>query len=178
MAARARDNDNTRFCEALAAEESVGRVVSALGHLTENIHLRKRIPDREAKRNREIDVIAVADTLYVVEVKNWAGDVWSHGPRWFQLPPCANAHALEFNDVAQEVQEKADLLIRYLKEEHNVVVPPDCVKPVVVFSNDSCRLDPRSLGQKGNVMTIGALEQQIQRAERCVGTTSPTTSRR
>lgn len=162
LAAKQLDEDNKKFQRALDAEDALGDIVKELGHLADHVHLRKRIFIQESNRSREIDVIAVCQALYVVEVKNWAGKVWrNEANRWFQLPPVGGARALEYNDVLEECAFKARGLVRYL-QKHGVDVPPGSVRPVVVFASDKVQLDPANLGKDPSVFTKSQFREIVE----------------
>lgn len=162
LSKREMSEDKQRFTKALDAEDALGAVVQELGHLADHIHLRKRVWVPGEGRKREIDVIAVCQCLYVVEVKNWSGKVWrNEQKRWFQLPPRQNARALEFNDVLGEVEYKAKALVALLHRS-GVDVPPGSVRAVVVFSSDNVKLDPVTIGKDPSVFTKHQFKEIVE----------------
>jgi hypothetical protein len=155
--------EKIKFQRALDAEDDLGAIVANLGHLSDHIHLRKRIFVPEQNRSREIDVIAVCSALYVVEVKNWSGKVWRNGNRWFQLPMGNSAaRTLEFNDVLGEVEYKAKALVRFL-QKNGVEVPPGSVKAVVVFSSERCELCPTTIANHPSIFTKKTFQETVER---------------
>ena len=155
------EDSNVRYNLALEAEDALGDVVVGLGHLADSIHLRKRIYVPEQQRSREIDVVAVTNCIYVVEVKNWAGKVWSNNGKWYQLPPRQNARALEFDDVLDECEFKARALVRTLMRS-GVEVPPGSVKAIVVFANPKVVLDPATVGKHPSVFTKKQFQATVE----------------
>jgi hypothetical protein len=154
--------DKIKFQRALDAEDNVAAAVEGLGHLSDHIHVRKRVFVPEQGRSREIDVIAVCSSLYVVEVKNWSGKVWRNEDRWFQLPPRAGARALEFNDVLAEVEYKARALVRYL-QKNNIDVPAGSVRAVVVFTSAKVDLCPTTIRNHPSVFTAKSFQETVER---------------
>uniref|UniRef100_A0A7S1W1X5 NERD domain-containing protein n=1 Tax=Neobodo designis TaxID=312471 RepID=A0A7S1W1X5_NEODS len=153
--------EKQRYHLALDAEDALGDVMQGLGHLADSIHLRKRIHVPEQGRSREIDVIAVTHCLYVVEVKNWAGKIWSNGNKWYQLPPRPGARALEFDDVLEECEYKARALVRTLMK-HGVEMPAGSVRAIVVFANEKAQLDPATVGKHPSVFTREQFKDTVE----------------
>jgi hypothetical protein len=146
---------------AAEAEDAVADAARALGHGGASVHMNKRVFVPQQRRCREVDVILVADALYVVEVKNWAGDIWRNGGRWFQKPPRENAQALEFGDLLEEIEFKSNALVQFLAHEHGIAMPPNSVLPCLVFTRAGCRLDPATVGCLPNVFTLDAFAQMV-----------------
>jgi hypothetical protein len=150
--------DVRRLNAALSAEESVKEALNNIGfHET---FLRRRIFVAESNCNREIDVIAIIDKIYVIEVKNWSGSVWCNGPRWFQLPVKAE-RALEFGDITEECHFKAMSLLRHLENVHKILLPPGSVVSCVVFTSPAVKLDPNSAKRLPNVFTLESFREFI-----------------
>jgi hypothetical protein len=163
-------DDARRFRAAIEAEDSIATVAALVGHSHASIHLRKRIFIPHDRRNREIDVIIVADKLYVVEVKNWQGDVWSDGRKWYQRPTQRSISSIEYDDVAEEVEHKAGGLLAFLQKK-GIAIDESMVSPLVVVAHSNARLDPRTVGKRPNVMTVEGFKAFVEAKKKSVWAT-------
>jgi hypothetical protein len=154
--ARGKDRKALQLNNALEAEVNVADVLTRAG--CREVHMRKRIYVMQDGHHREIDVVALTDRILAVEVKNWAGSIWrSADNRWFQLPP-RQERALEFGDIFEEVEHKANGLRRHLENDHKIKLPDQAVMPVIVFTNRSAKLDPRTVANMKGVFTLEFFE--------------------
>ena len=150
--ARQKDRKALQLNAALSAEENIADVLTRAG--CSDVHLRKRIYVMQDGHHREIDVVAVTDRILTIEVKNWAGSIWrSADNRWFQLPP-NQPRALEFGDIYEEAQYKANGLRRHLENDHKIKIPEGAVVSVIVFTNKCCKLDPNTVANMKGVFTL------------------------
>lgn len=156
-----------RFNDALAAEEQLASAVrNTLGY--DGIRMRVRVPRIRAEDTTggrgEIDMIVVNQhAVYVVEVKNWIGDVYEDGGNWIQCPP----HPMDprrtgnprgYGDILGDLQQKARSLVRFMCNHHIVQqrglhVPMGCVVPALVFTHAHAVLDADTQRRFPHAMT-------------------------
>jgi hypothetical protein len=144
---------------ALGAEDQVAEVLKAAGI---PVFLRKRVFVAQDNHNREIDVVAVADKVLVIEVKNWSGSVWRNGFRWFQLPP-KSTRPLEFEDIFAESKYKTEALRRHLENDHKISLPREQEDLVscLIFTHPRVKLDPNSVGNLPHVYSLEGFRQYV-----------------
>lgn len=144
---------------ALGAEEIVAAVLSDVGI---PVFLRKRVFVAEVNHNREIDVVAIADKVLVIEVKNWSGSVWRNGFRWYQLPPRSD-RPLEFEDIFAESKYKTESLRRHLENDHKIHLPQEQADLVscVIFTHPNVKLDPNSVANLPHVYTLETFRRYV-----------------
>lgn len=165
------EKDAVRLNNALAAEDRVADALRSLGHT--HVFTRRRVYVESQSRNREIDVILICGKgIYVIEVKNWTGQVWRHGIKWFQLAN-KGGRALEFEDLMDECSFKAKALAAFLRKKHKSLakLKDSDVHSILVFTNPNVRLDPVSVVSMGNVFTVETLKTHIGAAESWLAST-------
>ena len=159
----------SQLTHALKAEDLVGEAFEAAG--CSDYFLRKRVYVPEQARNREIDCIGVCkDRVLVVEVKNWRGDVWYNGIRWFQKAT-ATGKALEFEDLMAEAHFKTEALRKHFEYDHRVPIHKDCFVTCIVFTNPNVRIDPNSVGTLPYVFNMDMFKEFV--AKEMSGSSGP-----
>lgn len=154
-------SQQSQLNNALSAEDAVGTAFDVGG--AGNYFLRKRVYVSEQGRNREIDCIGICNgKVYVVEVKNWRGDVWSNGIRWFQKAMVSSTQALEFGDIYEEADFKTNALHKHFEYDHKVRIPRECMITCIVFTNPAVKLDPKSVGSRPFVFTLDGFVQYLR----------------
>ena len=154
----------SQLTRALQAEDYVGEAFEDAG--CSDYFLRKRVYVPEQARNREIDCIGVCkDRILVVEVKNWRGDVWCNGIRWYQKA-AATTKALEFEDLMTEAQFKTDALRKHFEYDHRVPIHKDCFVTCIVFTNPNVRIDPNTVGTKPYVFNMDMFKEFVAKEMR------------
>jgi hypothetical protein len=155
-----KDKKQAQLNAALGAEDQIAAILREAGL---PVFLRKRVFVAEANHNREIDVIAIADKVLVIEVKNWSGSVWRNGFRWYQLPP-RSSQPLEFEDIFSESKYKTESLRRHLENDHKIHLPQEQEDLVscVVFTHPNVKLDPDTVANLPYVFNMNTFRAYVQ----------------
>eukprot|EP00758_Cryptobia_borreli_P002478 Tbor_TRINITY_DN3061_c0_g1::TRINITY_DN3061_c0_g1_i1::g.17359::m.17359 len=149
-----------QLTSALAAEDAVGVTLDIMKF---KHYLRKRVYVPEQHCNREIDCIGVVkDRILVIEVKNWRGQIWSNGVRWYQRAS-KSGQTLEFGDIYEEAEFKTEALRKHFEYDHKVKLPKECFVSCIVFTNPNCTIDLGSVGQKPYVFDMPAFQEFIKK---------------
>lgn len=165
-------NQEKQLNAALSAEERVGAIIEEESCGGIPVFLRRRVFVAECNHNREIDVVAIADNILAIEVKNWSGSVWRNGNRWFQLAVRAQ-RPLEFEDIFKEARVKAVALQRHLENDHKIAMSSHSAEaaaagapkviPVLVFTNPTVKLDPNTIANMDFVFTLDTFREYLRR---------------
>ncbi|KAL2650245.1 hypothetical protein R1flu_018373 [Riccia fluitans] len=97
-----------------------------------------RIPDTGHRGRREIDIVLLLKReLYVVEVKNWSGEIrLQPDGSWCQIR--RNGSVQTHPNIVEETKYRASLLESYIMRR-GVKLPQDFVQSKVVLVNEQCR---------------------------------------
>ncbi|KAG6541643.1 hypothetical protein Mapa_016908 [Marchantia paleacea] len=97
-----------------------------------------RIPDTGHRGRREIDLVLVLKReLYVVEVKNWSGEIrLQPDGGWCQIRK--NGSVQLHPNIVEETKYRASLLESYIVRR-GVKLPQEFVQPKVILVNEECR---------------------------------------
>lgn len=183
---RQENNDAAiRFNAAISAEDRLAtHVRTVLGY--DGIRMRVRLErNKEEDKNpgrAEVDMILVnQNNIYIVEVKNWFGDVYTSGPNddhWCQcLPhpvnPRLHGEIKDHGDVLGDLKLKTRAFIEQLVNKSGLAaardlrIPLGAVVPLLVFTHEKVRLDPRTQKRHPHAMTMAEFSQVVGMKDTC-----------
>jgi hypothetical protein len=177
-----------RFNAAISAEDQLAtHVRTALGY--DGIRMRLRVPRTKEQKEQmqeeaggntrgsrgEIDMVVLTSKhLFVVEVKNWVGDVYTSGAnddQWIQCPPHpvnprAHGNPINHGPVLDDHREKSRALITYmmkssLAQASGLQLPLGFIVPLLVFTNDKVILDRKTQQRHPHAMTLSEFSQVV-----------------
>lgn len=150
-----------------AGDEGERWLQSVLGayvqHKGAHLFTNKRIPEPEARRRQEIDVIVVTQQrLYVFEVKRWSGLLTKRHDQWIQVNR-SNKEILQ-KDAIRVNRSKTDVLLRYLHAQ-NIVVPIPNVSHKVIFTETNLVILDDTILRDPDVIHLGRLRNSVTAQE-------------
>ncbi|KAL3701941.1 hypothetical protein R1sor_019963 [Riccia sorocarpa] len=106
-----------------------------------------RIPDTGRRGRREIDIVLLLKReLYVLEVKNWSGEIRVQPDgSWCQIR--RNGSIQTHPNIVEETKYRASLLESYITRR-GVKLPQDFVQSKVVLMNEECRPEQAIMMQR------------------------------
>ena len=134
----------------------------------QNAHLlaRRRIPSRQQGRRREIDLIVCdPQTIHLMEVKNWSGQLTVQGGVWRQTR--RDGQMIQHPNPIEANRSKRDAVVEYLRD-CGLSLSDDFVRRHIVsnlvFWNRHLELDP-SVEAMSGVITWRNLEAHFQQPQ-------------
>jgi Nuclease-related domain len=123
----------------------------------------KRVPNLDGRGRREIDLIVVTSKrLYIIECKNWTGNLIAEGDRWVQTNTDGQGRLVrkDHEDVLQINQLKMKLLLANLR---NQVIPirSEAVCQKVIFMNPKLRICSPVIANHPDVIPPEQLEAYL-----------------
>ncbi len=123
----------------------------------------KRVSNLDGRGRREIDLIVVTSKrMYIIECKNWTGNLIAEGDRWVQTNTNGKGQVVrrEHEDVLQVNQLKMKLLIANLRNQA-IPIKPETVCQKVIFMNPKLRICSPAIAEHPDVITPERLETYL-----------------
>jgi Nuclease-related domain len=123
----------------------------------------KRVPNLDGRGRREIDLIVVTSKrMYIIECKNWTGNLIAEGDRWVQTNPNVKGPVVrrEHEDVLQTNQLKMKLLMANLRNQA-IPIKPETICQKVIFMNPKLRICSPAIAEHPDVITPERLETYL-----------------
>jgi hypothetical protein len=104
----------------------------------------KRIPNLDGKGRREIDLVVItAKKIYVIECKNWSGELILHQDRWVQVKTDKNRQVERTHEnIWQLNQFKMNLLVRNLANSGIQIRSQDICQKIIFMNKNLKIIDP------------------------------------
>ncbi|MEW6737315.1 MAG: nuclease-related domain-containing protein, partial [Acidobacteriota bacterium] len=99
----------------------------------------KRVSSSKRRGKREIDLIIVTPTkLYIIEVKNWSGQLFVHGGDWVHIK--RDGRQKPYHNLVEYNNEKRTILLEYLSEQ-GIKLASEQISQKVIFPNRKLQVD-------------------------------------